>query len=199
MRRPDPLLLLTLFGLVAAGALAALNPTEPFDPERGVAQAGRIVAIRLEVRAADPGDGWTRGEARSIDAPGRTIPWVWFRPPDERPHPGDLLSGHALVERRDGGIGLVLSGPQAAVITPGPHPLPVRWSDLSATPEQFTGRILVVNAHIADGRLHDPRGERSCVLTEGSAAESGPGRWLIRVVRHDAELAWRCTVEGSDP
>lgn len=200
VRRPDLLVFLSLLGLVACGALAALHPVEEFVPGND-SQAGRIVAFRVQVRAVDHGEGWSRGEADPATGPagGSPVPWVWFRPALDRAHPGDLLEGRGMVERRDDGTGLVLSGPHAATIVPGPHPIPVRWADLAERPEHHTGRLLVVNGQQEEDRLVDPSGRYGCVLTAPEPPASTPGRWLIRLVRDTGSIGWSCVLEGPAP
>lgn len=198
MARVDPLLLLTFLGLVGCGALGVLHPPESLDPDDPLRQAGRIVTVRLEVLTADARKGVASGMAAHADAPGRVVSWVWFRPPEPAPLPGDLVSGRALVQRDAGGVQLVLDGPAAASVLPGPNPIPVRWRELVGTPERFEGRLLVLNAQVVDGQLHDPTGEHTCRLADADVEEFA-GRLLVRLLRIPDGFAWACSVEGTTP
>lgn len=195
MSRPDPLFLLTLLGLTGCGLLAVVHPSAPFDPGDPAAQTGRSVAIRLEVLTSDVRDGWARGLAAPTDAPDAQIAWVWFRPPEPGPLPGDRVIGRALVEQKAEGVGLVLDGSAAAVVLPGPVPVPVRWSELAAQPERYMGRLLVINGQIDGTALVAPDGARRCVLDEPVAPIEAP-RFLVRLARSADGFGWACRVEG---
>lgn len=199
MARPDPILLLTLLGLIVSGLLATLHPVAPLDVDAAFDQAGRTVLIDLHVVEVKHADGWTRGSASPTDRPDAVVPWVWFRAPEDPVHVGDRLVGRAVVERDGGGIGITLSGPGAATVVPGPHPVPVRWQDLTSSPERYVNRVLVLNAVLSSDALVDPTDRHTCTLSDDSLRLFAPGRLLVRLERaHDA-IGWHCTVEGMAP
>ncbi|MBW3583917.1 MAG: hypothetical protein KY455_12560 [Euryarchaeota archaeon] len=205
VRRVDPLVLLTLLGLVLSGAVALLNPAEPFDHEDPERQVGRTVAIRLEVIESRHGDGWSRGlavpEGRrpTPDAPpervAHAVPWVWFRA-EEAPVVGDLIVGRAQVTAHDGVTGVMISGPQAYVrATLGP--VPIRWVDLFDRPHAYVGRTLLLTGIVHDGVLVSPDGTRTCTI-DGPAPPAGVGPWALHLVPDPARPGWRCRI-GDAP
>lgn len=213
MRR-DPLLWLTLGGLLVAAVVATLHPHEPFDPARAHEQVGRQVRITLEVDSVRHGAGWSAGIARVIDPsddtttvrdgsrPESAFPWVWFRPADPPPEPGDRITGRAQVAADGPSVELMLDGPFSATVHPGPHPVAVRWDDLLERPEQLAGRVLLVRAapEPVDGWFHGPDPARRCLALDGDPfaapyRHTDPaldGRLPLRLVRLDDAPGWGC-------
>lgn len=193
------LLLLTLLGLAGCSLIATLHPPQTFDPGRVAEQAGRNVSVRVEVATAAASGDWLRGEAYPVAghaAPAR-IAWIWFRPPASGPLPGDRLVGHAQVSVDARGTALILDGENAARIEPGPHPVPVHWSDLVAAPERLAGRLLVVNGALDGEVLRAPDGASRCALAAPAPDSAwGRERHQVRLERSPGAPGWVCRVEA---
>jgi hypothetical protein len=189
--------LLTLLGLTGCSVIATLHPEEPFDPDRIREQAGRNLAVHLEIKTARASGDWLRGEAHPLAAPAARIEWIWFRPPEEGPLPGDHVHGHALLSADGRGAALIMDGPRAARVEPGPHPVAVHWRDLVATPERFAGRLLAANGVIDGETLLAPDGRSACPLT-GPVPDSArtADRHVLRLVREAAVPGWACRIEA---
>ncbi len=187
-------------GLSGCALLATLYPLESYDPERSIEQTGRHLQVNLEITTSRVRDGWARGEALPLLDDGsvhpRPIAWVWFRPSEHPPQPGDRVVGRALLTQDGSGQALLLDGPRAAHVTPGPLPIPVHWETLLEHPQPLAERLLLVNGAIDGHRLRAPDGSASCPLT-GTARhdETGP-QWLVRLERNDHQPGWSCRLEG---
>lgn len=194
------LFLLTALGLIGCALLATLHPLESFDPERSLEQTGRHLQVHLEVTTSRTSDGWARGEALPLLDDGtvhpRTIAWVWFRPGEHPPQPGDRINGRALLTQDGSGQALLLDGPRAAFVTPGPQPIPVHWPTLLEHPEPLADRLLLVNGAVDGDRLRAPDGDASCPLTGPVPYEHGGPHWLLRLQRDPDQPGWSCRLEG---
>jgi hypothetical protein len=197
-RRPSWLLLLTLLGLTGCALVAALHPVEHFDPARSIEQTGRHLQVHLEVTTSRSSDTWARGEALALNPQGHPYPapvsWVWFRA-GEAPQSGDRIQGRALLTQDGASSALLLDGPRAATVEPGPLPIPVHWSLLLEHPQVLTGRLLMVNGHIDGDRLRSPSDDASCPLV-GTHDNTDSDRWLLRLEREPRQPGWACRLEG---
>lgn len=197
-RRVSWLLLATLLGLTGCALIGVLHPLEHYDPERGLDQAGRHLRVHLEVTTSRSGDGWARGDALALDPDGRPYPrevsWIWFRA-EEPPQNGDRVQGRALLKQEGNSASLLLDGPRAAVVTPGPVPISVHWPTLLEHPQPLTGRLLLLNGHIDGGHLRAPDGAGSCPIS-GPVHDYEGDRFLVRLQRDRDRPGWTCVLEG---
>ena len=190
--------MLTLLGLLGCALIAVVHPIEHYDPARSIEQTGRHLQIHLEVTTSRTGDGWARGEALALTENGHPHPtpvsWVWFRA-EKTPQNGDRVQGRALLTQDGSSAALLLDGPRAAVVTPGPLPIPVHWHTLLEHPQPLADRLLLLNGALDGDALRAPDGDASCPVAN-TPDEPDANRWLVRLVRDTGRPGFSCMVEG---
>lgn len=195
------LLLLTLLGLTGCALLATLHPLEAYDPERSLEQTGRHLQVNLEITTSRAQDGWARGAALPLLEDGsvhpKKIAWVWFRPSENPPQPGDRVSGRALLSQDGTRQSLLFDGPRAAHVTLGPQPIPVHWQTLLDYPQPLAERLLLINGEIDGNRLRAPDGSGSCPVAGTIPLDASGSKWLVRLQRDDEQPGWSCRLEGG--